>query len=177
MPPKNMESTPRDFGNFSPYIKRILGEIKDSNGTGRDAINEIRNCKKTSHWMWYIFPQLQGFGFSEMSKFYGLKNLEEAKLYINHKHIGKYLTYITRLTLKCLTENNSNLQDIFGSIDKDKFLSCMTLFYYATLDNQELNELFDACKNIAEQQLKKQDKKTIELCEKEIVQRGGKINF
>ncbi|MBS1761434.1 MAG: DUF1810 family protein, partial [Bacteroidetes bacterium] len=76
------------------------------------ALKEIKLGKKKSHWMWYIFPQIAGLGLSETSKFYAIKNLDEAKEYVNHPILGKRLKEITNELLK-LKEENAN--KIFGS--------------------------------------------------------------
>lgn len=94
------------------------------------ALSEVRNGKKESHWMWYIFPQLAGFGHSEMSKRYAINNLEEALAYLEHPVLGKHLVEISSELLQL--ENTSAL-DIFGSPDDLKLRSCMTLF--SRLDN------------------------------------------
>lgn len=170
------ESKERDFCDFSIFVRRIIGNIKDGYGTGLDALKEIKSCKKKSHWMWYIFPQLLGLGSSEFSKYYGIKNLKEAKEYMKHPICGKFLIRITKSVMVCL-ENGNTLEYIFGSIDKGKFLSSMTLFYYATI-GQKNNDLFAKCREFAEKDLKLQDKKTIEICTNELEQKGGKkISF
>ena len=56
-----------------------------------DALREIKNGKKTSHWIWYIFPQLQGLGRSSISNYYGIKDLAEAKEYINNDYLKNNL--------------------------------------------------------------------------------------
>ncbi len=127
----------RKYGDFTMFIRRIKERIDYS--SGEDAIKEIKKCKKDTHWMWYIFPQLEGLGQSEMSKYYGLKDIEEAKLYINHTITGKFLIKITKLVYKCL--EHKSVSHIFGSIDKHKFKSSMDLFYQATL-NTKKNKIF-----------------------------------
>jgi uncharacterized protein (DUF1810 family) len=89
------------------------------------AIGEIKRGRKQSHWMWYIFPQIQGLGFSETSRFYAIKNLEEAAAYLDHDVLGKRLLEICDALL-ALTGNNAN--NIFGSPDDVKLKSSMTLF-------------------------------------------------
>ena len=59
------------------------------------ALNEIKNGKKTTHWMWYIFPQLKGLGMSEMANYYGIDNLLEAQEYLNNKLLSSRLYEIT----------------------------------------------------------------------------------
>jgi uncharacterized protein (DUF1810 family) len=89
------------------------------------AIAELQNGRKESHWMWYIFPQIQGLGFTETSKFYAIKNLQEAKEFLNHRVLGPRLILISSVLL------DSPLKDahkIFGSPDDLKLHSSMTLF-------------------------------------------------
>ena len=89
------------------------------------AIAELQNGRKESHWMWYIFPQIQGLGFTETSKFYAIKNLQEAKEFLNHRVLGPRLVLISSVLL------DSPLKDahkIFGSPDDLKLHSSMTLF-------------------------------------------------
>lgn len=90
-----------------------------------NALAEIKNGRKRSHWMWYIFPQIQGLGFSEMSKRYAIKNLDEAEAYINHPVLGQRLIEICSALLK-LPGDNAYL--VFGSPDDMKLRSSMTLF-------------------------------------------------
>ncbi len=127
----------RKYGDFTMFIRRIKERLDYS--SGEDAIHEIKNCKKETHWIWYIFPQLEGLGQSDMSKYYGLKDLEEAKLYIQHPITGKFLIKITKLVNKCL--DHKSVYQIFGTIDQHKFISCMKLFYEATLQTKH-NKLF-----------------------------------
>ncbi len=89
------------------------------------ALTEIRNGRKQSHWMWYIFPQIQGLGFSATSKFYAIKDLHEAADYLNHPVLGKRLVEISAAILQ-LAGNNAT--SIFGNPDDLKLKSCMTLF-------------------------------------------------
>ena len=89
------------------------------------ALSEIKNGKKQSHWMWYIFPQVQGLGFSETSKFYAIKNIDEAKEFLLHPVLGNRLVNLCNELLK-LESDNAN--SIFGSPDDLKLKSSMTLF-------------------------------------------------
>ncbi len=89
------------------------------------ALSEVRNGRKQSHWMWYIFPQIQGLGFSEASKFYALKDINEAEEFLKHSVLGKRLVCICNelLGLEC-----NDATKIFGSPDDLKLKSSMTLF-------------------------------------------------
>lgn len=89
------------------------------------ALAEIKNGKKRSHWMWYIFPQIEGLGFSETSKFYALKNMEEAEAFLKHPVLGSRYVGICNELLK---QEENNASKIFGSPDDLKLKSSMTLF-------------------------------------------------
>jgi len=92
------------------------------------ALNEIKNGKKRSHWIWYIFPQLQFLGHSRRSRYYGIEDEEEAKAYLNHPILAQRLREITKALL--LLPHNLTAKEILGSIDATKVHSSMTLFYY-----------------------------------------------
>jgi len=89
------------------------------------ALSEIKKGRKQSHWMWYIFPQIQGLGFSATSKLYAIKNLHEAQEYLQHPLLGQRLKEITNALID-LPSNNAH--EIFGSPDDVKLKSSMTLF-------------------------------------------------
>lgn len=94
------------------------------------AFNEIKGGRKRSHWMWYIFPQIQGLGFSETSRFYALKNKSEAAAFLHHPVLGSRLIEISNALLKL---DSNDAHQIFGSPDDLKLKSSMTLF--ASLKN------------------------------------------
>jgi len=112
--------------------------IKAQENSYEEALSEIKSGRKRSHWMWYIFPQYKGLGFSETSKYYSIKDLDEAKRYLNHPILGERLKLITK-ELLVLNENNAN--KVFGSPDDLKLKSSMTLF--AAIDSSEEN-IFNA---------------------------------
>ncbi|TKC10426.1 DUF1810 domain-containing protein [Pedobacter polaris] len=89
------------------------------------ALAEIRNGKKTSHWMWYIFPQIAGLGYSETAQYYAIENTVEAETYLNHPILGQRLIEISTSLLN-LKSKDANY--IFGSPDHLKLKSSMTLF-------------------------------------------------
>ena len=92
------------------------------------ALREIRSGRKRSHWMWYIFPQLQGLGFSSTAQYYGIRDLEEAKAYMAHPVLGPRLTEISEALLGLDTCDPSA---VMGYPDDLKLRSCMTLFELA----------------------------------------------
>lgn len=89
------------------------------------ALNEIKSGRKTSHWMWYIFPQLKGLGRSSTSAFYAIQNLEEAGAYLGHPMLGSRIIEISKALLDL---DSKDAVEIFGKIDSAKLKSCMTLF-------------------------------------------------
>lgn len=89
------------------------------------ALSEIKNGRKQSHWMWYIFPQIAGLGFSEMAQRYAIKDLQEAAEYLDHPVLGARLSEISNALL--FIENKS-ANEIFGKPDDMKLKSSMTLF-------------------------------------------------
>jgi uncharacterized protein (DUF1810 family) len=89
------------------------------------ALKEVRRGEKRSHWMWYIFPQIEGLGLSEMSKKYSIYDIREAEQYLNHPILGNRLIEISEALLKHADNNPKN---IFGSPDDLKLRSSMTLF-------------------------------------------------
>ena len=97
------------------------------------VLNELRAGRKTSHWMWYIFPQIQGLGASDTARFYALASLDEAKAYLAHEVLGPRLRECTALVNNV---SQRSIVEIFGSVDAMKFRSSMTLFCEATSDNE-----------------------------------------
>ena len=89
------------------------------------ALTEVRNGRKHSHWIWYIFPQLKGLGMSYNSQYYGISGKEEAEAYLAHPILGERLREITSAFLQL---KGKTAQDVFGALDAMKVLSCMTLF-------------------------------------------------
>ena len=89
------------------------------------ALKEIRNGRKVSHWIWYIFPQLRGLGKSYMSDYYGIRDLDEAKAFLQDPYLGKHLQKISEALLNL---DNDNATQIMGRPDDMKLKSSMTLF-------------------------------------------------
>lgn len=89
------------------------------------ALAEVKRGRKQSHWMWYIFPQIQGLGYSETARFYAIRNRQEAEAYVKHPVLGKRLTEICEALLLV---NSNNATAVFGNPDDLKLKSSMTLF-------------------------------------------------
>jgi uncharacterized protein (DUF1810 family) len=101
---------------------------QDSGGTYQEAVAELRDGQKTSHWMWFIFPQIAGLGHSPMAQRYAISSLAEAKAYLDHPILGPRLRECTGLVLAV---EGRSAYEILGSPDDMKFRSCMTLFAHA----------------------------------------------
>ncbi|HEY2649315.1 MAG TPA: DUF1810 domain-containing protein [Puia sp.] len=89
------------------------------------AFTEIQQGRKKTHWMWFIFPQIAGLGFSETSRYYAIKNLQEAELFLKHPVLGSRLINISRELLNLKT---NDARQVFGSPDDLKLHSSITLF-------------------------------------------------
>lgn len=119
------------------------------------ALNEIKSGKKRSHWIWYIFPQLSSLGFSSTAKYYGIKDLEEAKEYLENDILKSHLEEITN---ELLMLPSNDILSIVGYPDNLKINSCMTLFYLAS-NNELYKKVIDKYYN------SKMDENTIKLLE------------
>ena len=89
------------------------------------ALQEIQDGMKRSHWIWFIFPQLAVLGYSWNAKYYGISGYDEAEAYLQHPILGKRLREVTNVLL---THREMAITDIFGDLDAMKVRSCMTLF-------------------------------------------------
>ena len=95
------------------------------------ALKEIKNGKKRSHWMWYIFPQLRRLGMSSMAHIYGISGIEEAKAYLEHPVLSGRLYELCGALLQ---HKDKTAYEIFGDIDEMKLKSSMTLFALTSED-------------------------------------------
>ena len=104
----------------------------------KNALEEVENGKKTSHWMWYVFPQIDGLGLSSTAQKYSIRNAAEAKAYLNHEILGPRLLEITN---RLLNVNKGSAHTIFGSPDYLKLKSSMTLFSLYLEENNVFTEI------------------------------------
>ena len=95
-----------------------------------DVTAELRAGEKRTHWMWFVFPQLRGLGFSARASYYGLSSLAEARAYAAHPLLGSRL----RETVALAVAAPGTAVDVFGEIDAVKLRSCLTLFARAEPD-------------------------------------------
>ncbi|MES2239406.1 MAG: DUF1810 domain-containing protein [Bacteroidota bacterium] len=99
--------------------------LEAQENTYLSALAEIKLGQKKTHWMWFIFPQIAGLGFTDYNVFYAIKDIQEAMSYLKHPILGQRLIEISKELLKI--ENKSALE-IIGKPDTKKLKSCMTLF-------------------------------------------------
>ena len=109
-----------------------------------DVLRELRQGRKSTHWMWFIFPQIAGLGHSEKSIRYAIAGLEQARRYLEHPVLGARLRECTGIVA---TTRARTAEEVFGSIDATKLRSSMTLFHRAspgeTLFVEVIDRFFD----------------------------------
>jgi uncharacterized protein (DUF1810 family) len=119
LPTINYQLLPMD----DPYqLNRFVDAQQDD---FQRALSEIRSGRKRSHWMWYIFPQIDGLASSSTSKYYAIKSIEEAKAYLAHPVLGPRLLECAEAVVQV---EGRSAREIFGSPDDMKLRSCATLF-------------------------------------------------
>ena len=104
------------------------------------ALSETRAGEKRSHWMWYIFPQIEGLGFSTMSQRYAIRNLAEARAYLDHPVLGPRLVSCVEALLHL---ENRSAAEIFEFPDNRKLRSCATLFAAASAAGSPFHRLLE----------------------------------
>ncbi|KQR71217.1 DUF1810 domain-containing protein [Pedobacter sp. Leaf176] len=110
---------------MSSSEKKLERFVQAQEKSYQDALAELKSGRKRSHWMWYVFPQIKGLGFSEMARFYAIEDIKEAEDYLAHPVLGKRLIEITQVLIE-LNEDDAN--KVFGYPDDMKLKSSMTLF-------------------------------------------------
>jgi uncharacterized protein (DUF1810 family) len=124
-----------------PY--RLQRFVDAQNPVYEQVCAELRSGQKTSHWMWFIFPQICGLGSSETAQYFAISSREEAKAYLEHPVLGPRLRECIRLVTHV---EGKPVDQVFGYPDNLKFHSSMTLFAQATSDNEDflaaLNKYF-----------------------------------
>ena len=114
--------------------------IKAQTNTYEKALSEIKQGKKRTHWMWYMFPQLRGLGTSTISCLYGISGLAEAKAYLAHPVLSGRLSELCGELLK---HKDKTALEIFGDIDEMKLKSSMTLFALTSEDYTIFDEVLE----------------------------------
>ncbi len=121
-------------------LERFVGAQEKSVDGYETALRQIKNGKKTSHWIWYIFPQIQGLGKSYPSQLYGIRNLEEAREYLKVPSLRANLLEISNALLE---HETSDARVIMGPPDDKKLRSSMTLFAEAEPECEVFRKVLD----------------------------------
>jgi uncharacterized protein (DUF1810 family) len=123
-----------------PYDLQRFVDAQDRGGTYDRALQELRDGRKTSHWMWFVFPQIAGLGSSPMARQYAISSLDEARAYLAHAVLGDRL----RESARALTGLDSrDPGEVLGGIDAMKLRSSMTLFMRAAPDEPLFAQVLD----------------------------------
>ncbi len=116
---------PFDLNRFMSAQERVYGTV----------LAELKSGRKRSHWIWFIFPQIEGLGHSPTSQFYAIKSIEEARRYLKHPVLGARLVECAETVLAV---EGRSVADIFGYPDDMKLKSSMTLFASVTEDTNSV---------------------------------------
>src|SRR5271169_4805233 len=114
-----------------PYRLDRFTKAQDQSGTYQRAAAELRAGRKVSHWMWFVFPQIEGLGSSAISREYAISSLDEARAYLAHPVLGPRLTETANIITGTA---GRTAEHIFGPVDALKLRSSMTLFAAAAPD-------------------------------------------
>jgi uncharacterized protein (DUF1810 family) len=130
-----MESTMSDRFDLARFV-----DAQDQGGTYEAALAELRAGRKTSHWMWFVFPQIAGLGRSPISRRFAIFSPEEARAYLAHPVLGPRLIESARTLIEGATDS---AEEVLGGIDALKLRSSMTLFARADPDEPVFAHVLD----------------------------------
>lgn len=128
-------------GIGDPHHLQRFVDAQDRGGTYEQALAELRAGRKTSHWIWFVFPQIAGLGQSPMSQKYAITSLDEARAYLDHPVLGPRLRECAEAML---SPKDQSATEILGEIDAVKLRSSMTLFVRAAPDEPLFGRVLDA---------------------------------
>jgi uncharacterized protein (DUF1810 family) len=136
-----------------PYDLERFVHAQDSDATYKHAVDELRRGRKSSHWMWFVFPQISGLGRSPAAQLYAIGSLAEARAYLAHPVLGPRLLESAEI-LAGLPGRSA--EEVLGGIDALKLRSSMTLFRHAApqepVFGQVLDQYFDGVPDPATEQ-------------------------
>ena len=113
---------------------------QNAGGTYDQATEELRDGRKTSHWMWFVFPQIAGLGRSEMARKYAISSMAEGKAYVAHPLLGSRLIACAEIVAGL---QGRTAREIFGDVDAQKLRSSMTLFHAAAPGEPSFGQVID----------------------------------
>jgi uncharacterized protein (DUF1810 family) len=122
------------------YDLQRFVDAQDEGGTYETALDELRRGRKTSHWMWFVFPQVAGLGMSPTSRHFAISGLDEARAYLAHPVLGPRLRESAGVAA---STTGRSAVEIFGSIDAQKLRSSATLFSRAASDEPVFVRILD----------------------------------
>lgn len=123
-----------------PFQLERFVAAQNAGGVYEQALAELRRGRKTSHWMWFVFPQIAGLGQSDMSRRYAIASLDEARAYLAHPVLGPRIRECASLVSE---SQGRTAEEIFGGIDAVKLRSSMTLFNRADPDETMFRQVLD----------------------------------
>jgi uncharacterized protein (DUF1810 family) len=123
-----------------PFDLERFVAAQDERGVYAAALAELRRGRKTSHWMWFVFPQIHGLGLSAISRKYAIASVAEAAAYLRHPVLGPRLIECTEVVAQT---RGRTAEEIFGGIDAQKLHSSMTLFLHAAPDEPVFRAVLD----------------------------------
>lgn len=133
-PPDPLLAT-EDVHELERFVRAQAG------GTYARALSELRDGRKQTHWMWFVFPQIAGLGQSATSRAYAISSLEEARAYLAHPLLGARISECADVLIRL---ERRSPRRIFGSVDAQKLRSSMTLFAAAALENPLFQQVLDS---------------------------------
>jgi uncharacterized protein (DUF1810 family) len=123
-----------------PYDLQRFVTAQDTGGIYQRAVGELRAGRKTSHWMWFVFPQIAGLGYSAMARTYAITSLEEARAYLAHPVLGPRLAECAGILAGL---RGRTAEQIFSGVDAMKLCSSMTLFARAAPGEPVFRQVLD----------------------------------
>jgi uncharacterized protein (DUF1810 family) len=123
-----------------PHDLQRFVDAQEREGTYAQALTELRAGRKTTHWIWFVFPQIAGLGSSETARLFAIDSLEEAKAYLEHPILGPRLCECSQALLDI---TGRSAREILGETDATKLRSSMTLFANAAPDEPLFQEVLD----------------------------------
>ena len=113
------------MGSMSDNHQTLNRFVEAQDESYEEIVQELKNGEKVTHWMWYVFPQITGLGYSSTAKFFAIQDREEAQAYLDHPVLSERLLECTNIVR---AHQGKTAVDIFGNVDAMKFRSSMTLF-------------------------------------------------
>lgn len=123
-----------------PFDLHRFIAAQNAGGTFERAVGELTRGRKTSHWMWFVFPQIAGLGMSQMSRRYAITSIEEARAYLEHPVLGARLRQVADIVNGL---GNTTAEQVFGGIDAHKLQSSMTLFLAAAPTEKRFRQVLE----------------------------------